>query len=473
MSRNVTLGILIALIVAHIAIAATFASMTPYCQSGVLLGLGQPQKVLDIGAPDERQHVNYVIHLLEGKGFPVFSPTDPHLDETYQSHQPPIFYLLGAAWSKALGVSDLTKKDDGLKLRALNVVLGAGTVAGVFFLAFWGFRKPEVALTAAAFTAFLPMFTALAGAVSNDPLLILLCTWVLAITALCLKDGWTWKRVAVIGILTGLAFLTKTTALALVPVLLGAGLLAKKMPANPDGTHQALPFPSMAMIGAAAVIACGMAGPWWARNQSLYHDPFAIKAFNDAFKGSAQKAQIVAGIEATDPGGSSEMTYWKDWVGWWTARSFFGVFGYMDIWMNERGTSFTGVSSKGAAPNTLYRLLLAGTALCFLGWVLALSKPDWSEGKAVQIVNTAFFVVVLALFIRFNMQYFQAQARYLFPAMGPIACGFGVGLHQLLSKRSQFALPALAIILLGVNVMALSKLPDEFAKRIEAASQMP
>ncbi|MDR3691211.1 MAG: glycosyltransferase family 39 protein [Fimbriimonas sp.] len=478
MSRTVTLGLLVALIAVHIALATNYALLTPYRQAGILLGqrdpkTGLPQKIVDVGAPDERQHVNYVIHLLEGKGFPVFSPTDPNLGEDYQSHQPPAFYLLAAGWSKLTGASDLTVRDSGLKLRFLNVLIGGVTVLGTFYLAFWGFRRPDVALCAAAFAAFLPMFTALAGAVSNDPLLICLCTWVLALTARCLMWGWTMQKVLIIGVLTGLAMLTKTTALSLVPILLLAAFLAYRYPANPeagawgDDTRggQVKPQPSKAMIAIAAVLAICIAGPWWARNQSLYHDPLAIGAFNDAFKLSAQKSQIVSMIEATEPGTSSEMTYWKDYIGWWTARSFFGVFGYMDIWMNERGTSFTGVSQKGAAPNTLYRLLLAVTVLCVLGWILAFGKAEWKEYRAVQIMNASFALIVLILFLRFNMQYFQAQARYLFPALAPISCGIAVGLTHLLGGRRQFAFPAIALLFLGVNLYAISILPEQFVKR--------
>lgn len=485
MSRNLTLALLIGLIVAHIVLAANYATSTPYRQAGALLGLGKPQKVQDIGAPDERQHVNYVKRLLAGKGFPVFSPTDSNLYETYQSHQPPLFYLLAACWCKVTGAADLDHRDDGLKLRALNVLIGAGSVAGVFFLAFWGFRNPEVALSAAAVTALLPMFTALSGAVSNDPLLILLCTWVLAITAKCLRDEWSWKRIAAIGILTGLAFLTKTTALALAPVLLLAAFLPqeKDIPVEQEdsSTLETLdkldrarkPKAALPMILVSGLIALAMVGPWWVRNQKLYHDPFAITAFNAAFKGSAQKADLVKSIEAMDPGSSGELTYWKDWVGWWTARSFVGVFGYMDIWLNERGTSFTGASEKGNAPNTLYRLMLACLVLCVLGWVIAVTKEEWQESKSVQIMNAAFSVVVLLLFLRFNMQYFQAQARYLYPAIGPIACGVAVGAWQLLGKWQKFALPAIALIFVSVNVSALEQLPSAFSQRIEAGNRLP
>jgi len=485
MSRNVTLAILIGLILAHIVLAANYATTTPYRKVGAVLGWGGPPVLTkDIGAPDERQHVNYVIHLLEGKGFPVLNPNDPNLGETYQSHQPPLFYLLAAGWCKVTDASLLERTDDGIKLRWLNVLIGGGTVAGVFFLGMWGFKNPEVALTAAGVTAFLPMFTALSGAISNDPLLILLCTWVLALTAKCLREAWSWKLVIGIGVLSGLAILTKTTALALAPVLLLAAFLPQEkdlpkeqgdasiLEALNDLDQMRKPQPAFKMILVAGLIALGISSPWLARNQKHYHDPFAISAFNAAFKGSPQKSTMISMIQAGDPDGSAEMTYWQDYIGWWTSRSFFGVFGNMDIWLNERGTSFTGVSSKGPAPNTLYRLLLATVVLCVLGWIIAMTKEEWLATRSVQIMNATFCVVVLILFLRFNMQYFQGQARYLYPAIGPIACGIAIGAWQLLGKWQKFALPALAVLFLGVNIYALSQLPNEFSKRIEAAHRL-
>ncbi|MER3495655.1 MAG: hypothetical protein C4320_01830, partial [Armatimonadota bacterium] len=85
----------------HAALALQFARITPFRQSGILLSqrdpaTGRPQRVLDVGAPDERQHLNYVAHLADGKGFPVFDPKAPDLAESYQSHQPPLAYAIYA-----------------------------------------------------------------------------------------------------------------------------------------------------------------------------------------------------------------------------------------------------------------------------------------------------------------------------------------------------------------------------------------
>ena len=60
------------------------------------------------------------------------------------------------------------------------------------------------------------------------------------------------------------------------------------------------------------------------------------------------------------------------------------------------------------------------------------TAPD----KALHLITGVFFLIVLALFVRFNAQYFQAQARYLFPAIGVVAVGVGIGLRTMLSCAS-------------------------------------
>lgn len=449
------IGLLFVLMLVHAALAIAYASQTPWRTGGMVFLSRSP--VQDIGAPDERQHVNYVARLANGEGFPVFNPKDPHLYETYQSHQPPTYYLLAAGWSKLLGIdlsdSGISEPGNGQRLRMLNAVIGATTVAGVFFLILWGFGRPDYALAGALFAALLPMSVALSSAVSNDPLLISLCTWALALAARGVKNGWTWKLVAALGVVTGVALVTKTTAVALLPALLVAALVPQKT------------RPSLAKVGTVLSIALLVSGGWFARNQSLYGDPLAIGAFNQAFTGSMQKATIVGNL-AKHGDASPDLTYWKDAVGWWTARSFVGVFGYMDIWMNE-----SGIADNPDDKNTLYRLALVFFGILALAWLLASFKPELRKDWAVQAVNGVFLAVIVVLFLRFNNQYFQAQARYLLPAIGPIAAAMGIGAVYASKQRWPAAFAVLGLVLLGINLYALSMLPAQFKLRTDAPVQ--
>ena len=452
MTKQTAAIVAVVLAIVHLVLACLYANTTPYRTAGILLGQRDPntgayQRVPDIGAPDERQHANYALRLVSGDGFPILDPKDPELIENYQAHQPPLYYLIEAGWAKALGV-DLQSPSAGFQARFPNALIGALTVLGAFFLGLWAFQRTDVGLIAAAFTAVLPMNAALSGAISNDPLLYCLCTWSLANIAKGCVEGWCMGIAIRVGLLVGLAILTKTTAVALLPVLLVSLFIG---PQRPGIKH----------VLACALVLAVVAAPWLMRNQNLYGDPLAISAFNEAFKNSPSRELITGIAEIQNPGKDPNLAYWTDWVGWWTARSFFGVFGYMDIFLNERGTSATGPN----APNSLYRMLLAMGVLTFIVWLIALRTPDWSMHRRMHWLLGIFLAIVLLLFVRFNAQYFQGQARYLFPAIGVIGAGVAVAILALARGRWQAGLAAVVLILGALNVYALARLPSEFSRR--------
>ena len=439
-------AVLVACIIAvvHLVLAGLYANITPYRTSGILMGQRDPatggfQRIPDIGAPDERQHANYVLKLVRGEGFPVLDPNDPNLIENYQAHQPPLFYLIEAGWVKAIGV-DLESSGSGLVARIPNAIIGALTVLGTFFLGLWGFRRSDVGLIGATFVALLPMNAALSGAISNDPLLFCLCTWALANIAKGCVEGWCMGIAIRVGLLVGLAIITKTTAISLLPIL----LLCLAVGSNRPNWKQVL---------ACTAVLAAVSAPWLARNQSLYGDPFAISAFNEAFKGSPKASDFIA------EGGA--FAYWVDWVGWWTIRSFFGVFGYMDIFLNERGIGITGPN----VPNSLYRTLTALGFLTLVLWLFALGRTEWRQHKTVHLICGAFLLIVFVLFLRFNAQYFQGQARYLFPAIAVFGIGVSVAVLGVVGRRWQVGLGIVAAILGVLNFYIFARLPGEFRSR--------
>ncbi len=450
-------ALLIAII--HVALAIVYATETPYRTPGKIFIYAHATSS-DIGAPDERQHANYIQTILDGKGFPVFKPGTAETGEHYEDHQPPLYYLAATGFAKLVGVSGVSEFG-AVRLRWLNAAIGGATVVGVFFLGLWGLGRDDVALGAAAITAFLPMNCALSGAISNDPLLFMICTWTLAVCAVGIRQGWSMRLALATGILAGLGILTKTTAVALLPVLLLAVLMPQKK------------RPSLGMFGAAVLSILVISGPWLVRNQSLYGDLLALRAFNQAFTGSRQKEQQIEQIKyedaVADSPASPEMQYWRDWVGWWTARSFFGVFGYMDIWLNESGSPYQRQGNAQDPPNIAYRLLVGVTLILLAAWLVSLFRGDWKEARGVQVLNGAFLALIVLLFVRFNMQYFQGQGRYLYPAIGPISLALSVGCFVLLKDRGRVAVSIVAGIFLLVNVFAMAKLPGEFDKRTGAA----
>jgi 4-amino-4-deoxy-L-arabinose transferase-like glycosyltransferase len=423
----------------YVVFATLYATVTPYRQAGYLAmqrgADGAPVRVADIGAPDERQHANYVRWLMDGKGFPVLRPGSPDLYETYQSHQPPAFYVLAAGWAGLTG-ADPASGETGARLRFLNVLLGMLTVAGVYFCGLWGLGRQDVGLAAAAVIGLMPMFLALHGAVSNDPLLFACMTWVLALAGRWLRDRpvTPWLPVS-IGVLTGLGLLTKTTAMAMIPALWVA--VAFGLRADRRWALRAVPWMLLLPLIVAA--------PWWIRNQGLYGDPLAIQAFNAAFVGSPMAATFIEHFGA--------YAYWTQWVGWWTLRSFVGVFGYMDVFL----------------PVWLYLVAWLG----LLGLVLFAALGRGRDPERRQLGNGAFGwtaaalgLVVLAMFVQFNMTFFQAQARYLYPACAAIGLGLGLGAARAMGRWRDWAWAACSVPLVALNLYALGEVSEAFARAV-------
>lgn len=435
---------LVAIGTLFVVLCTLVSNATPYRTSGMLLHQkgpdGAPARVPDVGAPDERQHANYIAHVMSGKGIPVLDPTSPNLIESYQSHQPPLYYVLAAGWCKVVG-ADPQAAGEGSRARFLNTLIGLGTIVGLFFGGRWAFRSDGVGLAAAAM-GLLPMNIGLHAAVSNDPLLILLCTWSLALFARLVAGGWTIPTALVAGVLVGLACLTKTTAVVLVPTLLLAGWLSKRREETFDWK------PLLLGLGAALVLAV----PWWIRNTSLYGDPLALGAFKQAFVGSPQASMFIGEL--------GPMAYWTQWVGWWTARSAIGVFGYMDIFLLD--------AAGQAKSDAVYLALWVVMLIPIFG---AMVKKPVEDSSAKGMRETAwvwgvFSLFIVLAFVRFNMQYFQGQARYLYPALGPFAWLFACGLVRLMGKRGLWAwvVPTVALSLL--NFVFLNELSAGFARRL-------
>ena len=423
----------------YAVLAFTMLSLTPYRQAGLLQPAARVEaevRIPDIGAPDERAHANYVQHIADGKGFPVFKPGSPDLGETYQSHQPPLFYGLGAIVTKLTGGS-VESSLTGRSVRALNLIIGAFTLILIYLLAREVSGDETVGIIAMALTGFMPMFVALHGAISNDPLLIMLMTASTFLTAKAIRDESGLRYLLAAGWVTGLAILTKTTGILLVPGLIAAGFFVKSR-----SKARFLP----------AAIAIFVASPWLVRNTMLYGDPLALKAFSEAFVGSAQKDQIIEGIAAMrqakglSPDGAV-MEFWTQWFGKFTMQSFFGVFGYMSI--------------KHGDP--IYNALFVIFALGLIGYVLSfrVKNPDAEIATQDQKITSILWMgtlLVVASFVRFNLTYFQAQARYLYPMIGAIMTGFAIGFRRWLPGSTIWVVPAIVLAFCIYSLMLINQI---------------
>jgi len=390
-------------------------------------------------APDEPAHFNYALALAQGQGFPVLEAGDwdqaylerlksskfpPNLSVStlrYESHQPPLYYMVAAGVLRL--VPPLSVADQVKALRLLSVAWGGITLLLAFTAVYALFpRLPWLAVATAGFIAFLPQHTAMSAAVGNDSLAVLLAT---AVLAWLLLQGApaaaqpTWRNALVPGLLLGAVILTKVTLYSLLGLVPAALLLW----GGRRGFANALDLALRITLIAAIV------GGWWLVRNMMVYGPF------DPL-GLVRHELVVVGqprLAALDLAAAQHFVTT-------TFRSFWAQIGWMAV----------------PARAEAYMLLLGITLFSSAGLLLftgrsLFGRSDLTPAQRRGLTLLALWVVVVAgQMVAYNLQYIQPQGRYLFPALLPIALGFVLGWRELLSPRYAPAVVALLLAFLAL-----------------------
>lgn len=403
-----------ALVIVYLFVAASYATTIP-------LGKG----------PDETAHVRYIEFLAREHRLPVFDAARP--DPNYEFHQPPLYYVACLpAYLLARG-----GEAGEYAARFLTLVLSLPLIYLTFAL---GRRlAPDdswVAVAAAGVIAFLPAQLSVATTVGNDALTEVLSAGVLVLLISYLsarapqraeQAAPSARTMVAVGVLVGLAMLTKSIAVLLFPVAWLGALFAARMD---GGVRWRQAFGHAATATAVALVICG----WWlVRNQMLYGDLLAQKAFLRAFVGLRPSPQsFMEQYHLTSVG---------SYIGQviiWTMASATGVFGPV------HGNRFAFL------PYYIYfstGLVAVAAALGFARYLGRTKLADWQRQS--WWLSGAFALLLLASFVRFNLSFFQAQARYLFPVLPAGAVAFSLGLAALFPPRWRRAILMAATALLA------------------------
>ena len=391
-------------------------------------------------APDEPAHYNYIHDLATTGQFPVLHTGDydqASLDQLkaagfppemsvagvrYEAHQPPLYYLLAGPVFSVTGGA-LTA------LRLFSAVLGALLVVLVYAIAATIFPgRLHLALAAAAFTAFLPMHLAIAASVNNDALAEVLLAAILLLSIRYVKKLVVDAHqpgtgsVLVIGLLLGLALITKVSAYVAIPVVFAALLIAWYEARRQNrAVHSVSRFAfHLVLVFLPALL---IALPWYVRNASVYgHMDILARRWHDTVVvGQLRTAELLA---QSGPGAVLERFVV------WSHDSFWGVFGWMGVWMDGR----------------IYTLMLAFTLAGLVGCVaLAARKARQPRKNKPSITHyasrfQAWSLALLALsglltigiYLSYNLIFVQPQGRYLFPALPAIGLAVALGWHEAL-----------------------------------------
>ena len=411
----------------YLALGAGYALLTPLWQ-----------------APDEPAHFNNIAHIATTGRLPVLQAGDydqAYLEQLksegfppelsiesvrYEGHQPPLYYLLMTPLLWFLQGAGTAVQV--WTLRLINVGIGALVLLFIWLSARRLFpKRPQVALLAAGFVAFLPMHIAMSASVNNDTLAELFIAAVMFLLLGALGEEETSPaRCALTGVLIGMGLLTKFQAYILLP-LAGVTWLWQLW-------HSwRLQRKSVWLGGLAlALPALLIPLPWWLRNMSLYglSDPFGLNRHNSVVVGQPRTLDWIT---------THGWTGYLDRFVTFTFRSFWGVFGWMGVFMDARVYLLLAI---------LTILILTGLVYLFIYWRrggFVLTSPQ-KRGLGPLALQLA---LVAAAYLWYNLDFVQHQGRYFFPALLSISIFTAGGLLGVLSPGGSRWGGVMALVLLG------------------------
>lgn len=354
----------------------------------------------------------------------------------------------------------------------VSIPMGLATITAIYFTVLTiSPKRPYLALTAAAFVAFLPRFIISSAVINDDNLVFPLIAWSLYVLVKIIHGSEQRRMFIILGLLIGLAVITKYHSLILLPE---AALVLLILAWRRDWGW-AVTLRRGLWLLAAFVVTSG----WWLG--------FILIRFNDI-----ENSGLVSGLAAPfgDPVVTEGSTYlfssefntlsiweFEFWLSW-TFRSFWLHYNGLDTGMQALGQQTT-----YWAVYVLFGFLLGIASLGLLIKAIGYAKITL---KTPQVLSTwrldysllAFhFLIYLGLVILRYMLFpawSTSQGRHLYPAITSIAFFWALGwdtawqqLAKIIGKRSGNPLisgdPALAVVSGGILLtVSLIILPTFF-----------
>ncbi|MFQ6101425.1 MAG: glycosyltransferase family 39 protein [Anaerolineae bacterium] len=403
---------------------------------------------------DEVEHFGVVRYIADHGRLPVHgSPAEEIYHYRQEASQPPLYHLLSAGLVRLLGLQagDAASfwhfnprvvcgpEEAGLYdnraifyrdpnresfpwhgtlltlhvLRTWSTLLQTITVLGTYGLARLAFpRRRAISLVAMSIVAFNPQFLLVASGVNNDNLVIPLVTAGLYLLLRIWRDGLSAWRTAGLGLLVGLAGLTKLSGWLLLPLSAIVILIRAHRPPTStrntrrpelvEGQHATRNTPH-AIAHCPLLIAPALAiSAWWFwRNWQLYGDPTALQPMLELV-GTREGASIQPFLEAG-----------------WMFRSFWG----------QIPCSFY--------PPAFYAFYAVLTLLALGGLAWGWQRLTSGERVAAAIL-AGWFLLVVAGWARWDVMTPAPGGRLLFPALPAVALLMALGIEELARHRPGF-----------------------------------
>ncbi|HZY43126.1 MAG TPA: glycosyltransferase family 39 protein [Anaerolineae bacterium] len=351
-------------------------------------------------------------------------------------------------------------------IRFLSVLMGAVTVWLTYRIALELFPdRSYLALGAAAVNAFTPMFVFISGAINNDNLTMLLCSLSLLLMIKRLREeqgaggrkfSFRLGRWLPLGIVIGLATLTKTSALGLLPITaITVVIVAWRRGSWPEFFAGAI---------ATAVPVLLIAGWWYLRNIQLYGDVLGLSAFIDVLGRRAAPASL--------------LQLWGE--RWGFMLSYWGLFGGVNVPLD----------------NWVYHILNALAVLAFIGAIIYQvrmtmdwfrSDPihtwrdfrfklrDYLQGRAPLFIVGLFGLIVVVSLTQWATITWSSQGRLVFSAISMWSIFSVVGLATLFGSRfARLAIAATSVLMFLITLLApFTTITPAYARSLPVQSLQP
>lgn len=440
---------------------------------GLFLGMGLWYSLATppFETPDELYHYAFVRHLAAGNGLPVQNPA---VEEawSHEGSQAPLYYWVAGWLTSAIDQRDFAQlnvpnpranigdplfpgnknfilysaaahplQGSNLALhiaRWLSLALGCLTLWLIYQiarLAFSDYAQASqfwpLALLPVLWVATIPQFTFISAACSNDSMVIATSTatvyWLARLLTKAPHRPIALLEWLFLGILVGLAALSKLQGLGLLPLVAVATLLMAAVQRD-----WRLPFRAVLPVTLPLLL---VAGWWYWRNYSLYGDWFGV-------------TNLLAN-NGLRPEPITWDSFWGEFRG--LRYSFWGIFGWFNILL----------------PTWVYPLLdgvtvvaLAGLPVAWLTKRTTTDKISTQGADLVRLLLLSWVLISVALLIYWLNQATSSQGRLFFPALSAFAVLLVLGLQawlRYLPMRVQPILWSLTpLLMVGCSLYTLT-----------------
>jgi hypothetical protein len=415
-------------------------------------------------APDEGAHFAYIQHLHQTGSLPVFYGKEKG---TYEAHQPPLYYLTALPFTAPFLKPNELDLAALLAARFVSTLWGAFVVVIAFMLAL-RLRVDEfpilpVALSSGAFAALLPVHLLVCASAGNDATAgatsALTLFWLCHICTSANQNRRQLLDAGIAGLLSGMALLAKSSNIIFLPLSFLAVLvlslqangqtsksqapLKKRKAAKQLARAQIFTFKPISLLAPLVVlfIFAVTAGWWLWRNIVLYGDPLAVRAFLEGFKDSPKPSDFLEPGGRYASYGTLSLTTYIMWVAQITLFTWLGIYGEPNEAVKGLARLFEGTEPDWGWVLAATFIGIVAAAAIGVGCVVscrlcvkALKERKFSLAFAYALPFLVLLLVFLE-FVQFNRHFFQAQARYFYPAHSAMAYLFAIGLFRFVPQR--------------------------------------